>query len=229
MNVNRYAVIHEKFPREMLLLQGKGCRWKQCTFCDYHEDKNNAPYTLNRTEILKLTGKYQTVDVINSGSVFELDGDTLSLLESVLYEKQVKTLWFECHWLYRHRLEELRQRFQGITVKFRTGVETFNPKLRTDWKKGIPESVTAPDIARYFQGVCLLVCIKGQDKETILNDLALADRYFEYYSVNVFTPNTTSIECDNQLKEWFLSDVAPSLQKNPKAELLIRNTDLGVG
>ena len=34
--MERYSLIHTKLPREFVLLQGTGCRWGKCTFCDYH-------------------------------------------------------------------------------------------------------------------------------------------------------------------------------------------------
>ena len=45
--MQRYSLIHTKLPREFVLLQGTGCRWRQCTFCDYHTDT-----TLRRDESL---------------------------------------------------------------------------------------------------------------------------------------------------------------------------------
>ena len=64
----RYAVIHTVMPREFVLLQGKGCKWKQCTFCDYHTDVSADPYAVNREILTSVTGVYGVLDVINSGS-----------------------------------------------------------------------------------------------------------------------------------------------------------------
>ena len=41
--MERYALIHTVMPRELVLLQGQGCKWKQCTFCDYHTDVSQDP------------------------------------------------------------------------------------------------------------------------------------------------------------------------------------------
>ena len=47
--MNRYSVISEGgFPREFLLLQGTGCRWRQCSFCDYHSDAGPDPFSVNK-------------------------------------------------------------------------------------------------------------------------------------------------------------------------------------
>jgi hypothetical protein len=114
-------------------------------------------------------------------------------------------------------------------VKFRCGVESFDSSLRERWKKGIAASVTAEDVAKYFKGVCLLCCTEGDSKERILRDIALAEQYFEYASVNVFCENTTAIKRDDELAKWFVEDVYPALKESGKIEILINNTDLGVG
>ena len=36
--MQRYSTITEKNPREIVLLRGRGCRYRRCAFCDYHED-----------------------------------------------------------------------------------------------------------------------------------------------------------------------------------------------
>ena len=66
-------------PREFVLLQGTGCRWRKCSFCDYHEDVSPVPYEVNRLVLEQVTGQYGVLDVINSGSAMELDEETLSL------------------------------------------------------------------------------------------------------------------------------------------------------
>ena len=64
----RYSKIFEKFPREFILLQGSGCFWKKCKFCDYFEDVSEDPFELNSKVIEKITGEFGILDVINSGS-----------------------------------------------------------------------------------------------------------------------------------------------------------------
>lgn len=214
--------------REFLLLVGYGCRWGRCTFCDYHEDRSDDPFRTNKEILDRVTGEFGVLDIIDSGSCFELDEETIEYIRHVVCEKGIHTLWFETHYMYRNRLEEFAASFP-CRVKFRVGVETFNPVLRASWNKGIPESVTAEEISRYFQGACLLVGVKGQTKEDILHDLELADRYFEYYSVNLFCPNSTATELDENLASFVKTEVKKLLATRPKAELLIENTDLGVG
>lgn len=229
--MNRYSVIRGNFPREFLLLQGTGCRWGKCTFCDYHGDTSDTPFSVNRKVLEQVTGEYGVLDIINSGSAMELDPDTLAMIRQVAIGKGIHTLWFEVHYMYRHRLAAFARQFHPLTVKFRCGVETFSPTLRANWHKGIPPHVTPEDIARHFQGLCLLCCTDtpGDTRERLLRDIDLAERHFEYYSVNVFCPNTTALRRNDDMLRWFLAEVYPTLQKSSKAEVLIDNTDLGVG
>lgn len=225
----RYSLIEEGLKREFLLLQGTGCKWRRCTFCDYHSDFSSTPFEVNKAVLEKVSGKYGILDIINSGSCFELDSATLSLIREKANEKGIHTIWFETHWMYRNQLDRMRSLFPGIRLNFRVGVESFNGKLRKTWDKGIDESVTPKEIASYFDGCCLLVGVKGETREDILSDIELANKYFEYFSVNLFCPNSTRVEVDDDLALFVKSEVRKMLEGNTKAELLIENTDLGVG
>ena len=227
--MDRYALIHTKMSREFVLLQGTGCRWRKCTFCDYHEDVSNDPYAINEPVLRQVTGQYGVLDIINSGSAMEQDEDTLSLIKEVVKNKNIHTLWFEAHYMYRKKLADFAKQFDPVQVKFRCGVETFDPALRDAWKKGIPSSVTPEDIARYFQGICLLCGTQGESKDHILKDIELAKRHFEYFSVNVFCNNGTSVRKDSELATWFAQEVYPTIKDDPRFEVLMENTDLGVG
>ena len=212
-----------------MLLQGTGCRWKKCTFCDYHADVSDNPFAVNKEVLAQVQGVYGVLDVINSGSAMELDEQTIAMIKKVVQEKQIHTLWFEAHYMYRHKLAKFAEQFDGVEVKFRCGVESFDGSLRQQWNKGIATSVTAQDVAKHFQGVCLLCCTQGDSKERILKDIALAEQYFEYASVNVFCENSTSLKRDNALAKWFVEEVYPNLKDSNKIEVLVENTDLGVG
>ncbi|MBQ8769887.1 MAG: hypothetical protein IJZ60_01840 [Bacteroides sp.] len=227
--MDRYALIRTKMPREFVLLQGTGCRWRKCTFCDYHEDVSECPFEVNKPVLRQVTGQYGVLDVINSGSAMELDADTIALIKEVVREKKIHTLWFEAHYMYRKKLASFAEQFAPVKVKFRCGVETFDPELRDAWKKGIPSSVSAQDIARYFQGICLLCCTQGETKEHILKDIELARQHFEYFSVNVFCNNHTEVKQDKELATWFAQEVYPTIKEDTRIEILMENTDLGVG
>jgi hypothetical protein len=227
--MDRYSLIHTKMPREFVLLQGAGCKWKKCTFCDYHEDVSSSPFAINEPVLRQVTGKYGVLDVINSGSAMELDSETIALIKEVVREKQIHTLWFEAHYMYRKKLKAFAEQFEGVSVKFRCGVETFDVELRDQWKKGIHSSVTPEDVAKYFQGVCLLCCTQGESKEHILRDIEIAKKHFEYFSVNVFCNNSTPVKQDPELAHWFAREVYPRIKDVEGIEVLMENTDLGVG
>lgn len=226
---SRYSKIKTHMKRELLLLQGYGCKWEKCTFCDYYNDTSNDTFAVNKPIIDQITGEYAVVDVINSGSIFEIAEETLIYLRQKLYEKKVKVLWCEAHWMYHKRLDKVRKFFEGVEVKFRIGIETFDIGVRRSWKKGIPASVDVKQIATYFQGACFLVGVEGQTKDMILKDIELAKAYFEYFNVNVFVENTTDVKRDENLIKWFVREVYPKLEEYEYIEVLIDNTDLGVG
>ena len=227
--MERYSLIHSVLPREFVLLQGMGCKWKRCTFCDYYEDVSDDPFAVNREVLAQVQGVYGVLDVINSGSAMELDPHSIEMIKEVVKEKKIHTLWFEAHYMYRHKLDKFAEQFEGVQVKYRCGIESFDSSLREQWNKGIAASVTAKDVAKYFQGVCLLCCTDGDCKERILSDISLAEQYFEYASVNVFCENTTTVKRDEDLAKWFVEEVYPNLKESNKIEILINNTDLGVG
>ena len=227
--MQRYSLITEKFPREFLLLQGTGCRWKKCTFCDYYDDASDSPFETNRKVLEQVTGKYGVLDIINSGSAMELDDETIELIKEFVVAKEIKTIWFEAHYMYRNRLQEFARQFAPATVKFRCGVESFDAALRSSWTKGIPASVTAADVAKYFKGVCLLCCTMGDSKERIMGDIATAKEHFEYFSVNLFCNNTTPVKRDEELAAWFVKELYPTLKDDRQIEVLVENIDLGVG
>lgn len=227
--MQRYSLITEKFPREFLLLQGTGCRWARCTFCDYHSDRSDSPFDTNRKVLEHVTGEFGVIDIINSGSAMELDDETIMMIKDVVRSKGIRTIWFEAHYMYRHRLEEFARQFAPATVKFRCGVESFDAALRSGWAKGIPASVTAADVAKYFKGVCLLCCTAGDSRERIIEDIATAKKYFEYFSVNLFCNNSTAVKRDEALASWFVKELYPTLKDDAQIEVLIENSDLGVG
>ena len=227
--LERYSVIDSKLKREFILLQGKGCIWRKCTFCDYHYDISENPYEINHQVLKKVTGIYGVLDIINSGSAMELDEETLKLIEATVAKHKIHTLWFEAHYLYRDKLDEFAMRFAPAKVKFRCGVESFHPGMRQSFHKGIPANVTPEQIAKYYKGICLLVCTEGESRETILSDILTAKKYFEYCSINIFCNNTTQVKRDEELVQWFVHEIYPIVKDDNLFEILLNNTDLGVG
>lgn len=225
----RYSLITDKFPREFILLQGKGCFWKKCKFCDYYNDISENALEINSHVIDKITGKFGIIDVINSGSTMELDSITLDKLINKIDEKNIKEVWLEVHWAYRNILSEFAKKFKSSKVKFRTGIETFDPQLRNYWNKGIPEYVTPIEIAKYFDSVCLLVGTENQSFKSVVSDIEIAKKYFERFMINVFVPNSTSMQKNYELTEKFIKEIYPKIKDDPTIEISLNITDLGVG
>lgn len=89
--MERYSKILEKRRREIVLLRGSGCVYKKCTFCDYHADRCSSEdenFALNSRILSGVTGEFGDLEVINSGSVFELDGKTMELIKSICRKKE---------------------------------------------------------------------------------------------------------------------------------------------
>ena len=226
--LERYSRITHGLKREFILLQGTGCRWKKCAFCDYYTDTSSDPYSINAPVLDRVTGEYGTLDVINSGSAQEFDMKTVERIKEVIKDRNIQDLWFESHWIWRNELGSFASGFP-CRVHYRLGIESFNPELRIAWTKGIGRDVTPEMVRELYDGVCLLAGIKGQTEKDIMESVEIAERLFDYYSVNLFCPNSTSTEKDEELSRLFIKKLAPEIRKSRKAEVLIENTDLGVG
>lgn len=230
--MERYSEITDKSPREIVLLRGSGCVYKKCVFCDYHLDCSKDEednFALNRRVLSRVTGKYKNLEVINSGSVFELDENTLALILKLCRDKGIKTLHFESHYLYKNEIPKLRERFSGIDLKMKIGLETFDYGLRENvLKKGIPER--APEkIAENFDEANFLFGISGQTAESMINDIALGLKYFGRICVNIMCKNTTPVAPDKEVVSAFIEKVYPLYKDDPRVDILINNTDFGVG
>lgn len=231
---NRYAVITEKNPREIVLLRGTGCKWRRCRFCDYHLDFNKdmkENEQLNRNVLKQVTGLYHKLEVINSGSFTELDEGTMNAIEQICIQKQITELHFESHWNERMRIPALKERLlsKGITVKIKIGVETFAWRFRESYlDKGIAES-DPQKIAAWFDEVCLLQGLPGQTASSMQKDIEIGLQFFERVCVNLMVENTKPILPDPLVRQLFIKKIYPLFQENPRVDILINNTDLGVG
>ncbi len=89
----RYSKVEGKFQREIVLLKSFPCAYGKCSFCNYIEDNSNNEEEINRVnlEVLKeITGEFGILEVINSGSVFEIPKKTLEKIREVVYKKDIK-------------------------------------------------------------------------------------------------------------------------------------------
>ena len=226
----RYSVVENKNPREIVLLKGHRCTWGRCAFCDYiddNEDNEEEMIKFNKEVLGNVTGFKGVLEVINSGSVFELPKETLSEIRDIVHSKGIKLLFFESYWSYRHRLDEIRE-FFGVPIVFKNGVETFDDYFRNNvLKKGTVFS-GPEEVAKYFESICLMVGIKGQTKEMIDYDMDCLKKYFKRGCINVFVDNSTDIKSDPELINW-LREKYGYLDKEPNIEVLWNITDFGVG
>lgn len=230
----RYSVITEKNPREIVMLRGSGCKWRRCKFCDYHLDFSPdaaANFRLNKAVLAQVRGTYGKLEVINSGSVVDLDENTLALIKSICQEKRIHELHFECHYMHRDALPACRSWFAdaGIDVKIKIGVETFDADYRENiLDKGIDERDPAR-IAAGFDEVCLLFGLSGQTAASMKADIETGLLYFERVCVNLMTENSTAIKPDAEVRADFMQNIYPFYRKNPRVDILLNNTDFGVG
>lgn len=228
--MERYNKITNKNPREIVLLKGKPCAWGKCRFCDYIDDNSRDIDTINdlNYEILsRVTGELGVLEVINSGSCFELPKATLKMIKDIIIEKQIHRLFFEAHWMYRKHLQKMRE-YMGIPITFKIGVETFNRSFREEYLNKHANFDSPEEVRRYFDSPCLMVGIKGQTKEMIDYDIQMLKMHFELGTVNVFTNNSTDVKRDPELVDWFMNKYAYLLE-DPSVEVLYEKTDFGVG
>lgn len=215
-----------------MLLRGRGCIYKKCSFCDYYTDSckdENENFALNREVLNRVTGEYGDLEVINSGSVFELDQNTLQLIKSVCKEKHISVIHFESHYLYRDRIPKLREFFSDFKLKMKLGLETFDFELRENLlKKGIPQS-DPKIISQYFDEANFLFGIKGQTVLSMENDIKTGLDCFERICVNIMCENSTSISPDKNVTASFMNEIYPTIKDEKRIDILINNTDFGVG
>ncbi len=230
--MQRYNKIFSKIPREILLLKSLPCIYSgKCKFCNYILDNStnlDEIRDVNNKIINMITGEFGIVEVINSGSVFEIPTFILETIREKINAHNVHTLYFEAFYAYHKRLDEMRAFFTKQEVRYRIGIETFDDAFRKEvLKKPFPTS-NISDLAKKFHACCLLICVQGQTKDQILRDIDLARTHFKEVTINVFVNNTTPILRDDELEHWFEQEVYPTLKDEKNIEILLDNKDQGV-
>nr|WP_273497395.1 radical SAM protein [Peptoniphilus rhinitidis] len=227
--INRYSKINNKNKREIVLLKARPCKWGKCTFCDYIYDNEIDEEKIDKInlEVLKnVTGEYGVLEVIDSASVFDLTQKTLEEIKRVVEDKNIKKLFFEAHWIYRNRLDEIRE-FFNVPIIFKTGIETFDNNFREEVLKKGADFKDYREVKKYFDSPCVMVGIKGQTKEMIDRDMEIIKK-FPHATVNIFMNNSTNIKRDEELVEWFVKKYK-YLEDDPNVDILFEITDFGVG
>ena len=229
--VIRYNKIFDKNQREIVLLKSRPCKWGRCFFCDYiqdNEDDESYINEFNKNILNNVTGKFKKLEIINSASVFELPKETLKYIKDIVSLKGIEKLYFESHYMYKHRLDEIRDYFKGIDIIFKCGIETFDDDFRNNYLNKNVHFNDYEEIAKYFKSICLLVGIKGQTKEMIAKDMEILQKYFEHGCINVYVENSTPVKQDKELIAWFKENYS-HLQEYDNIDILWNNTDFGVG
>lgn len=230
--MERYSTIDKKYKREIVLLKARPCRWGKCRFWDYIEDNEineEKIDKINEKVLRKITGKYGVVEVIDSASFFELTEKTKKMIKEIVDEKNIHTLFFECHWIYRNKVHEIREYFKNQKIIIKTGVETFDNDFRENYLKKGAGFKDYKEVLKYFDSPCLMVGIKGQTKDMIDRDMDIILNNFNHATVNVFNNNSTDVKRDDKLVDWFLNKYHQRLISNEKIDYLYNITDFGVG
>lgn len=228
----RYNKIEKGNKREVTLLKSYPCAYGKCSFCNYIEDNSTDEKEMEKInfETLEMvTGEFKALEVINSGSVFELPETTLKKIVEIVKLKKIEILYFEIYYGYHKRLEEIKTFFPGVEIRFRMGLETFDNEFRKNvYNKNFKlEHEDYLELGEKLYSVCLMICTKGQNKEMIERDIQLGLKYFKSITINIFIDNGTVVKRDKNLVQWFLKNYS-SLESHPQVELLIDNKDLGV-
>lgn len=229
--MQRYSKIRDKNPREILLLKALPCIFGKCTFCNYILDNTSdldEIKQVNESVINQIDGEFGVVEIINSGSVFELPKFVLEAAREKIDNCKVHTLYFEAYYAYHKRLQEMRDFFPNQEVRYCIGIETFDDDFRKRvMNKGFSTKNIA-ELSQKFHTCNLLICIEGQTKESILKDIQIARENFSGIVINIFINNTTPIKRDEHLFQWFLNDIYPELALEQNIEILLDNKDFGV-
>lgn len=228
--MERYSHILEKDKREIVLLKSRPCIWGKCSFCDYIEDNDvnqDENKKINDEVLNNVTGQYGVLEVINSGSFFELPDETIERIYKIIVEKKIKRLYIEAHYLYKKKIKALREKFK-IEIIVKTGIETFDDEMRNNILNKNVHFDKIEEILEDFDSPCLMVGIQGQTKEMIRKDIEILTKYFDHGTINIYRNNSTPIKRDEELIKWF-DEEYHDLKNDKKYDYLGIPTDFGVG
>lgn len=223
---NDYGVVHSKTKREVVLLNSVGgCSWGRCAFCEYHDTySRNAQQALvnNRRVLDKVSGIYDTLQIVCSASFPELPMSTWYDIRQVCYDKGIKKLIIELHWIWRNEQARIIDFFRDIEILPIYGIETFDFYQReVCWFKGYGR-ITPEALREYAWSINLLIGVKGQTLESIMSDIIDASNAgFKLINLLVFAPNDTSVERDDELCDAFYkSDLFQRIKDDPRYEII---------
>lgn len=232
--MDRYSKILDKDKREIVLLIGSGCKWQKCKFCNYYLDRtkdNDEQYKINKEVLDNVTGEFQVLEAINSGSIFELNEKSKNELLKTCKEKNIKRLIIESHYMYKNKIKEFKKECKDLKIylKVKGGIETFDENFRENiLNKGFGRP-SLEELKETFDEINLLIGIKGQTFEQVKKDIEIGLENFERICVNLYKEMPDIMPQDENLKRRFLNELYPIYKENNKIDILIENTDFGVG
>ena len=231
MGLIRYAKYTGHHPREVVLLKGLPCVWSRCTFCDYIDDNTTDQAAIRQVadeELMKVTGEFGRLQVINSGSIQELPLFLRERIRELLKSRGIGEFWTESYWAYRRDYAATRAFFEVDTHLF-LGVETFDDRLRNEVLGKSMHWDSPDDVAAATDSICLMVGFRGQTKDSVRRDIDILRSKFRYGIVNLFSENRLSAGLmDEEIKAWFREEFR-WLEGEPNLDVLWNNTDFGVG
>ena len=77
-------------------------------------------------------------------------------------------------------------------------------------------------LGRFMTGSLLI-------SESMKNDIEIGLKYFERVCVNIMVENTAPLQPSNEVREIFMKEIYPIYKDNPRIDILLHNTDFGVG
>ena len=228
--MERYSQIRDKIKREIVLLKAFPCIWSKCSFCDYIEDNSTCldeMIRINQETLNQVTGEYGVLEVIDSASIFELPKETLEKIKELIKEKKIQTLFFESHYLYKNKIQEMKDYF-NIPCIVKSGIETFNHDFRNQTLNKNVHFDTIQELKHYIDSPCLMIGIQGQTKEMIHEDIRLLKEHFNHGTISIYRNNSTVIKRDDELVNWFMKEYN-DLIEDKRYDFLYDPTDFGVG
>ena len=92
----------------------------------------------------------------------------------------------------------------------------------------VPETDPAV-IAEHFDEANFLFGLTGQTRASMERDVELGLEHFERICVNVMCANSTKIRPDKAVVAEFMEHLYPRLRDDLRVDVLVENTDFGVG
>lgn len=133
--------------------------------------------------------------------------------------------------MYKSRIITLREKCSklGIVLQVKGGVETFDADFRENvLNKGFGYP-TLSDLQEVFDIVNLLVGVEGQTLEQVEEDIKIGIENFDRVCFNLYKEMDDIMPADEELKRKFLQEVYPLYKDFENVDILVENTDFGVG